>query len=156
MKPVYLFDTSAFIHWFLNYGPDVVKGLKEKIEELVNEGRIISVREAFREIVAKTDDLEKWARKNISIFVNPDKQVVEQMFYVMKNYSNLIHVSRSKPQSDPWIIAQAMVMHAQRNMKNLKVVVNDGQLGASLRKEGVSVLGLKEFMKQENIVLRAI
>jgi|GEM_PF-5533161 len=154
MKSIYLFDTNAFINWFSNYGPDVVTGMKEKIENLIIEKRLISVREVLREIVTKTDALAEWAKENSENFLNPNEYVVKEMFNVMARYPGLINPFKSKPQSDPWIIAQALVMVRSENVKNLKVVVNDSALAEALSNEGILVCDFKEFMIEEKMQLR--
>ena len=156
MSSTYLFDTNAFINWFEHYGVDIVEGLDIKIKDLIISQRLISVREVFREIKVKTDNVAEWAKKNSDLFLDPSDEVVGQMFYVMEKYSHLINAFKPKPQSDPWIIAQAIVFCEKKGVDSLTVVVNDSRLMSALTEEGIAVLDLKGFMRAEGISFKVV
>ena len=48
---VYVFDTSALSALFKNFYPDIFTSLWELFDELVDDGNLISTREAGREIM---------------------------------------------------------------------------------------------------------
>jgi hypothetical protein len=50
---------------------DVFPSLWEKLEDLIKKGLLVSHEEVFNEIAQQDDMLEKWAKKNKSLFKKP-------------------------------------------------------------------------------------
>ena len=59
---MYVFDSGAFIHLFRFYYTDTFKSLWKKFDELVENGKIISVMEVKRELETHGDKLADWAK----------------------------------------------------------------------------------------------
>ena len=82
---MYVFDTSTFITLFRdgNYDKNIFTTLWENFDGLVEAGRIISVREARREISRVDDALADWATTNSKLFLEPTEhqtRFIEKLF----------------------------------------------------------------------------
>lgn len=75
---IYVFDTSPFIV-LSHFYPDTFPSLWNKIETLVEDGQLTSVREVLNEleIYHETNFIIKWAKEHRSIFTIPTKQELE-------------------------------------------------------------------------------
>lgn len=64
--PVYVLDSNFFIqaHRF-HYPIDVASGFWNKVRQLAEEGRIISIDKVKKELYDKNDALEDWCRNNL-------------------------------------------------------------------------------------------
>ena len=69
----YVFDTSAFMETWNNlYPPDTFSDLWERIDGLIDDGRIISPDEVEKEMARKDDALKSWAKARQQAFVKLD------------------------------------------------------------------------------------
>jgi hypothetical protein len=81
---LYVFDTSSFVELFKFY-PKRFPSLFKAFGEIVADGRLISVREDYREIEERADALTDWAKANKSIFhdLTPEEaQAVAEIFKI--------------------------------------------------------------------------
>jgi len=72
---IYVFDTSAFII-LKNFYPDNFPSLWSRMEDFIEAGRIISVREVFNELhnYNDVDFIQEWATKRKDVFLKPDQK----------------------------------------------------------------------------------
>lgn len=150
---MYVFDSGAFIDLFRYYYKDTFKTLWEKFDELVENGKIISVMEVKRELETHGDKLADWVKSHSKIFLKPNQ---EEADVIMHLYSNVHFEHNIKKQdklrycseADPFVVAKAKVM-------GYKVVSTEGYKkdGAKVPNlceyEGVEHLSVEEFMKAE-------
>ena len=115
---VYVFDTSSFIV-IGHYYPKQFPSFWNKFDETVDIGKIISVREVFRELDqdASTSHLSDWTEHHKSIFMIPNTaatQFVSTIFSVSHFQTLVSEKNRlaGRPCADPFIIALAKVMNA--------------------------------------------
>jgi hypothetical protein len=75
--PVYVLDSNFFIqaHRF-HYPIDVATGFWNKVRQLAEEGRIISIDKVKKELYDKNDALEEWCRNNLPEDFFKDTSVV--------------------------------------------------------------------------------
>lgn len=114
----YVLDTNSF-RVLGNYYPARFPSFWDKFNELVLGGRVISVREARKELdyqVAKLY-LREWIEDNRSIFLLPDPAETEFVREIFSNqhFQALVKkkdMLRKKPIADPFIIASAKVRDA--------------------------------------------
>jgi hypothetical protein len=115
---IYVFDTNSFIvtsHYFPSRFPTFWR----KFDNLVSDGRIISVREVFKELdcVAARSNLLKWAHENKELFIPPcpeETRFVRELF-TNPHFQQLISAKqrlKSSPVADPFVIASAFVRKA--------------------------------------------
>jgi hypothetical protein len=75
--PIYVLDSNFFIqaHRF-HYPIDVAAGFWNKVRQLAEEGRIISIDKVKKELYDKNDALEEWCRNNLPEDFFKDTSVV--------------------------------------------------------------------------------
>lgn len=112
----FVFDTSAYMNgWKYHYRPTTFPGVWRLIEEAMADGRVISPREVYRELVAQDDDLAAWAKQRPAAFVAPTEDVQRE--------AGAIQASLPSPEirdpADPWVVAEG-------KLRSLTVVTYEG------------------------------
>lgn len=73
---IYCIDTSSLIHgWNEKYPPEVFSSLWSDIENLINNGDLVSTEEVLMELNAGNDDLSVWASKQSKLFLPLDSKI---------------------------------------------------------------------------------
>src|SRR6266850_7299485 len=73
---MFVFDTSAYINgWHDHYPIETFPSVWELVAAALDDGRVIGLREVFREITKKDDDVAKWAKQREARFVDPSPEV---------------------------------------------------------------------------------
>ncbi len=110
---VYVFDTSSFIVTG-HYYPQQFPRFWEKFNLAVNNKKIISVREVFRELDndALSPHLITWINENKRIFQIPDAKVTQftKNIFLVPHFHNLVTERNrltGRPIADPFVIALA-------------------------------------------------
>ena len=112
---IYVFDTNSFIvlgHYF----PERFPSFWKKLDDLVLEGRVISVREVLNELSGKGNKphMIEWINAHKAIFLPPGEEesiFVGQIFSI-SHFQNLINEKqrlKGTPVADPFVIASAKV-----------------------------------------------
>lgn len=112
---MYIFDTNVFGSLGVLY-PSRFPTIWDRLEELVQNGDLRSVREVRREIESNCPyvHVAKWVHDHRHIFVMPDDeetQIVAQIF-LKEQYRGLVkrtNILRGMPVADPFIVAAAKV-----------------------------------------------
>lgn len=108
-KEVYVIDTCSLIAMTETYPQDVFPGVWEKVEDLIDEGKIISAEDVYEELSSKDDDLYKWAGIRNHIFKELSDDIQESAIEILDTHSNLIDIKNKKSSADPFLIATARV-----------------------------------------------
>ena len=114
----YVFDTSGLCI-LRNYFPSRFPTLWANIDILVQDGRLLSVREALNELDLFNDApfIQGWADANKSIFHMPSKEeavFVAEIFKV-QHFKSLIsrkNLLTGRPVADPFVIAAGKIKKA--------------------------------------------
>ena len=112
---IYVFDNSPLSTLFRNYYRRRFPTLWRHFEELVDEGDIVSTREALREIEdGAVESLRVWAEQNNELFTMPNAEegaFVAQIYAVRHFQQNIERQKMLKGgrNADPFIIAKAAV-----------------------------------------------
>jgi len=113
---MYVFDTNSLIVLFTNFYHTRFPSLWEKFDDLISDGRIVSVREVYNEISGyyAENRLVQWAKEHRELFAEPsieELQFVSEIFAV-RHFQLLIRkkeILNGKPVADPFVIAKAKV-----------------------------------------------
>jgi hypothetical protein len=112
----YIFDSSPLIVLFRHFYPKRFPSLWEKFESMLEENKIISVREVFNEInsYGNEDRLIEWAKLHKNIFLKPNREelVFVTEIFKIEHFQTLIRKKerlQGKPVADPFIIAKAKI-----------------------------------------------
>jgi len=151
---LYVFDTSS-IRVFSNYYPSTFPAFWENLENCVNEGRILSVREAYRELELQSTKphVDEWANNNRHIFLVPTEQemlFVARLFQI-PHFLQLVSdkaIALGRPVADPFVIASAherggSVVTEERN------IANAGKIPNVCARFGVDCINVETLMERE-------
>lgn len=112
---VYLIDTSSIRCWS-NYYPEAFHSFWDDLATLVQHGRLLSVREVYRELQVQntSDHVAAWAEQNRRVFTSPtqDEMAAVADILAVPHFQQVISERqrlRGGPVADPWLIARAMV-----------------------------------------------
>lgn len=115
---MYVLDTSS-IRSLSSYYPDVFPAVWARIDEAVASGKIISVREAFREIEVQVTraHIGTWAKLNKKIFAAPsrDEMAFVAEIFSVPHFTQMIgrkQIAAGFPVADPFVIAAARIKKA--------------------------------------------
>lgn len=150
----YVFDNSPLSVLFKNFYRKTFRGLWERFDGLVTDGRIVSTREALREIEdGAPESLLEWATRHRDLFTTP---TAAEGAFVAKIYS-VTHFQQNIEQqkllkggknADPFVIAKAAVEgRAVVTMELLKP--NGAKIPNICGHFGIKCLSLEAFMEEE-------
>lgn len=105
----YCVDTSALIDaWVRWYPQEHFPTLWDKMENLIDNGRLISSEEVLQELERKEGDtLYKWAEKRNHIFLPLDNNIQSCHSSIIAKHPQLVDGRTGKSFADPWVIATA-------------------------------------------------
>jgi len=105
--PGYCIDTSALIDLGRHYPRKVFKGVWEKVEALVAAGDLVAPREVQKELEQIDDEVARWAKKQRALFKGLDSAQIQEVRAIVARFPNLVDLSKTIPDADPFIIALA-------------------------------------------------
>lgn len=147
----YVIDTSSIIHWYVEtYAPDIFPKLPERIDALVDEGRLLSP-EAVRSEIRPGDNLHKWAKRQNALFLEETEEVQKRVARLMRKHHNSQKPHKGINGADPFVIAMARELGA-----NWTVVCNEHPGSDENRKipyvcaaESVDCINFQDMMRRE-------
>lgn len=150
----YVFDNSPISVLFKNYYRNRFPTLWERFDALVTAGRIVSVREAYREIQdGAVESCRQWAEDNQALFAMPtpaEGAFVAGIYAVPHFQQNIEQQKMLKGgrNADPFVIAKAAVeKRAVVTMELLKP--HAVKIPNICQHFGVRCLTLEQFMESE-------
>jgi hypothetical protein len=110
-KKIYCIDTSALIAaWYERYKPNRFPKLWEQLDQLIQQGRLVSSTLVLRECSKqRSEELHDWLQPRSRMFQVPDETVQGQVDHIVNTYVGLVSAGKEKFQADPFVIAQAKV-----------------------------------------------
>lgn len=150
----YVFDNSPLSALFRNYYRARFPTLWERFDLLALEGKILSTREALREIEdGAVESLREWAAANRDLFTTPtpaEGAFVARIYAVPHFQQNIEQQKLLKGgrNADPFVIAKAAVEgHAVVTMEQLKP--RAAKIPNICQHFDIQCLSLEEFMEAE-------
>lgn len=114
---MFVFDTSAYINgWHDHYPPATFPSVWSLIEAALGDGRVISPREVYSELMRKEDDVCAWAKAHGTGFVEPGEEVQRESGAIYATFP----IPGIRDAADPWVIAEA-------KLRGLAVVTYEGR-----------------------------
>jgi len=151
----YVFDNSPLSTLFRNYYRKTFPSLWQRFDQLVDDGRLVSTREVFREIEdGPSESLLEWAKKNRALFATPTPEegaFVAQIYAVPHFQQNIEQkkLLRGGRVADPFVIARAAVENRIVVTTEL-IKPNAVKIPNICAHFGVRCMSLAEFMDAEN------
>jgi len=147
---MYSIDTSALIDaWNGDYTKEVIPGLWESIEKLVEKGLLIATEEVFIELERGYDDLCDWAKENKYMFIPLDEEIQIHAGKIINEFRGLVKEGRERSRADAFVIGLAM-------MRKCKVITSERaktkktcKIPYVCKHYGLSCLNLIDLCKEE-------
>lgn len=143
----YCVDTCSVIDLFGRKFPrDIYPTLWPMFELAASDGVIVSVREVYREIQARDDDVASWAKVHRGVFMDPDAAQRDALEGIVARHPECLDLLRRKAVlADPWVVAAAQAW-------GLTVVTSEGsrspkKIPAVCDSEGVPCIGLFDMFR---------
>ena len=150
----YVFDNSPLSVLFKNFYRKTFRSLWENFDALVANGRIVSTREALREIEdGAPENLVAWAKDHTDLFATPtaaEARFVASIYAIPHFQQNIEQQKLLKGgnNADPFVVAKAAIEdRAVVTMEEFKP--NAARIPNICRHFGVKCLSLQEFMEEE-------
>ncbi len=116
----YIIDTSSLIELNKHNPMDVYPGVWQKMEQLINNGRLLAPKEVFHEIGNIDDQLHSWTKYQNKLFVEPTPMQIKIVKDILEKFPALIDINR-KYDSDPWVIALTVELINDPQMKLITI-----------------------------------
>jgi hypothetical protein len=122
--PVYVLDSNFFIEAYRkNYPLDVAAGFWNKVWQLAEEGRVISIDKVKKELYDKNDALEEWCRNNLPDDFFKDTSVVMAAYAQVTAWAmsrsghylqNALNEFLDAEEADAFLVAYCLADNANR------------------------------------------
>lgn len=152
---IYVFDTSAFSVLFRNYYRDRFPSLWALFDELVDDERLISTREAGHEVSdSGLIPMLEWYNDNKQLFHTPNADeglFIAQIYRVAHFQQNIEHrkILNGGRNADPFLIAKASVVNGTV-VTSEKYKENATKIPNICKHFQVNCMSLEQFMAEEN------
>ncbi|MCS7224543.1 MAG: DUF4411 family protein [Armatimonadetes bacterium] len=97
--------------------PETFPTLWEKIGELATEGRLKAPLRVKEELLAKKNNLARWAQEHGHIFSPDDDALVERCRTVLREVPDLVDYEKEREDADPWVVALALEEREKQQQK---------------------------------------
>lgn len=106
---VYCIDTSALIHaWRRSYPIRNFQPIWDRIDALIEVGRLFSSIEVLNELEKRDDDLFEWAKEREAMFLDIEGDELQiRMAEILGRHPRLVDTRKNRSAADPFVIAVA-------------------------------------------------
>ena len=154
---MYVFDTNVF-YALGHYYPSRFPTIWGRLEDLVKDGTLQSVREVLREIEGNCpfETIEDWATAHRSIFKAPSEQEMKFVakLFQKKQYQGFVkrqNILKGRPVADPFVIAAAKTSGGQ--VVTLESATAGGaRIPTACNDFGVKCINLEQFLEGEGLI----
>jgi hypothetical protein len=146
----YVIDSNILID-MKHFYPKVFPNLWIKMNELINNNEIISVKEALNELTARNDFISEWATSNEVIFKEPEKEEYQIIKEILAKHKELLRnevIASGRAIADPFLIAKAKKENATL-ITNETLTPNAHKIPNICQEYEVSFFNLEDFMLNE-------
>ncbi len=155
MANVYIIDNDSLIT-LKRYPPEVFVSLWNRIEALVDEGRLIAPHEVFREVAKGDDEIERWAKVRRQMFVDLDPVQAEALKEVLRQFPGIHDPEKTGADADPVLVALCLSKSRADKSSDYFVVTEERMRGPGSMKVpnvcsalGLNAISLLEMFRQE-------
>jgi hypothetical protein len=153
---MYIFDTNVF-YALGHYYPSRFPTIWSRLEDLVKDGSLQSVREVLREIESNCpfETIEEWATAHRSIFQPPSEQEMKFVakIFQKKQYQGFVkkqNILKGRPVADPFVIAAAKISGGE--VVTLESATAGGaRIPAACHEFGIKCINLEQFLEHEGL-----
>jgi hypothetical protein len=152
----YCIDTSALIAaWQERYPAENFPPFWQRIDDLINAGRLTAPMEVLRETAKRSDELHTWLSARKQMFRELEEAIQIEAAKVLAQFPRLVGEKKLRTAADPWVIALAQVENLQ--------IVTDEKFSGSLNRPNIPdvcralnmppCMGLLDLIKAEKWVI---
>jgi hypothetical protein len=114
MSLVYCIDTSALVAaWQERYPPENFPRLWERLDELIENGRLVAPVEVRHEIAKRSDELNGWLKARPRMFRELEEEIQIAAAEVLRTHPRLVGERKLRTSADPFVVALARVESLQ-------------------------------------------
>jgi hypothetical protein len=153
---MYVFDTSSLIVLFSNFYLKRFPSLWEKFDALLADGRILLVRETYREIERYNASvrLVTWAKENRELFTQASREELQFVndIFAVPHFQLLIgrkKILSGQPVADPFVIARAKVADGVVVTQEQPKGGTSAKIPDVCKHFGIGCTNLEGFMERE-------
>ena len=153
---IYVFDNSSFSN-LKHFYPEVFKSVWVGLDGLIEEKRLVSTREVWRELQQgnPTPHVNNWLKQRKHIFTMPtnDELILVAEIFKVKHFQQLIGKQqqlRGTPVADPFVIACAGVKEGGVVVCEESFKENGAKVPNVCQHFNILCIKLKEFMQQQH------
>ena len=153
---VYCIDTSALIAaWQERYPIENFPPFWQRLDDLINDGRLTAPVEVLRETSRRSDELHAWLSTRKEMFRELEEALQIEAANVLAQFPRLVGERKLRTSADPFVIALARV-------DSLRIVTDEKRTGSLQRPNIPDVcdalrmdpcISLLELIRAENWVL---
>ena len=111
MAAKYVFDTNILINLQRRQPRDIYPSVWLRIDDLMQDGVVISSVEVFDELSRGDDDLSKWAKNRKEYFLPSEISIQRRVRTILSEHRGLIEGGSKANSADPFVIALAQEMN---------------------------------------------
>lgn len=154
---MYVFDTSAFVTLGFYY-PERFPSIWKKLDKLVLEKKLWSVREARKELenYCPSPYVEEWVTARRDIFKKPSTEeefrIISEIFR-RPHFRELVkrqNLLKGWPVADPFVVASAKV-HNASVVTQEEYIKNAPRIPTVCVEFGINCINMEQFLKKENL-----
>lgn len=154
---VYIFDSSSLIVLFKNFYLRRFPTLWSLYDSLIDEKRILSVREVRNEVKERGDRLSEWSKRNGEFYQIPtnNEMLFIQKIFLIRHFQAIVRNKErllGKPVADPFVIAKANEIAAGCVVTEETYKKNAAKIPNICQHFNIRCINLREFMEIENWV----
>lgn len=156
-KTIFSLDTSCLIHaWRRAYPLRNFPPFWDRLDELIEAGRLFSSAEVLKEIKRKDDELFEWCQQRSHVFLPIDDDVQDHVIDIMGTYPKLVDTTKGRSGADPFVIGLARMKGAGWAVLSEE---SPGKLTSPkipdvCNAEGIRCVRLVELIQEEDWIFR--
>lgn len=111
--PVYVLDTSVWIHMGRHHPPDIFANMWEQVDQAISAGTIRSPEEVLRELERGTDELATLLSGKSGLFIPLDEAQSLAVQHVLEVCPTLADAQGERNRADPFVVGTARLINAE-------------------------------------------
>ena len=109
---LYMIDACSFTELRRVYPKQNFPAVWVLIEDLVVQGRVLSVDDVFLELDPQGDEVAAWARAHHDVFLPLTEEIRQKAREILSSHPTPIDLKKRKSSADPFLIAAALLRGA--------------------------------------------
>ena len=117
---IYIIDTSSLIDIYRFFPNDIFVGVWKKMDDIIQEKRLIILSQVRDEIKAKNDSLHHWISTYDDLVIPTTAELLTEVQYVLEKFPRISDADNTKTPADPFLIAYVLCERKQVRLTELR------------------------------------